>query len=187
MTDIRNTVTIDRGHYDALIQEHQKLTTMTADRQNEFRRGFLEGIRIAAEEANGVAPYLLNGMSDRYVSIYYTARRDASDLIKVIPYMHCDCCDAGKRTGLASNACENCMNTGLKYPEFARAISTPVMPAPASQGVDMVLVPREPTEAMKDAGHAADADWQGDHHYAHVYKAMIAAAHQPAANEGEKP
>lgn len=90
------------------------------DRPNEFRRGFLEGIRIAAEEANGVDPSLLKGMTDRYVLIYCTARRDASDLIRVIPYMHCEYCDAGKRTGLASNACENCMNTGLKYPEFAK-------------------------------------------------------------------
>lgn len=166
MTDIRSTVTIDRGHYDALIREHQRLVAMTdilneiaaRDRQNfpphggsisamavrglrdydpttqpfdeplrhidrpndESRRGFLEGVRIAAEEANGVNPLLLKGMSDRYVQIYCIARRDASDLIKIIPYMHCEYCDAGKRTGLASNACGNCMNTGLKYPEFAK-------------------------------------------------------------------
>ena len=80
----------------------------------------MEGIRISAEEANGVDPSLLKGMTERYVSIYCTARRDASDLIRVIPYMHCDYCDARKRTGLASNACENCMNTGIKYPEFAK-------------------------------------------------------------------
>lgn len=29
----------------------------------------------------------------------------------------CPYCSDGKRTGLPSNACENCMNTGLKYPE----------------------------------------------------------------------
>lgn len=28
----------------------------------------------------------------------------------------CECCGDGKRTGLPGNACENCMNTGLKYP-----------------------------------------------------------------------
>jgi hypothetical protein len=161
-----STASVNRGHYDALIRDHQKLMVMTdllneiaaQDRRNfpphggsiaalaaracrdydpttqpfdepfrhvdrpndEFRRGFLEGTRIAAEETNGVNPLLLQGMSDRYVSIYCTARRDASDLIKTIPYMHCEYCDAGKRTGLASNACENCLNTGLKYPEFAK-------------------------------------------------------------------
>ena len=29
----------------------------------------------------------------------------------------CDYCGRGKYTGLPGNACENCMNTGLKYPE----------------------------------------------------------------------
>jgi hypothetical protein len=29
----------------------------------------------------------------------------------------CDYCGDGKHTGLPGNACENCMNTGLKYPE----------------------------------------------------------------------
>jgi NAD-dependent dihydropyrimidine dehydrogenase PreA subunit len=28
----------------------------------------------------------------------------------------CEYCNDGKRTGLPGNACENCMNTGLKYP-----------------------------------------------------------------------
>jgi hypothetical protein len=28
----------------------------------------------------------------------------------------CDYCGPGKRTGLPSNACENCLNTGLKNP-----------------------------------------------------------------------
>jgi hypothetical protein len=31
----------------------------------------------------------------------------------------CPYCSDGKRTGLPGNACENCMNTGLKYPERA--------------------------------------------------------------------
>jgi hypothetical protein len=31
----------------------------------------------------------------------------------------CEYCGGGKRTGLPGNACENCMNTGLKYPEHA--------------------------------------------------------------------
>lgn len=30
----------------------------------------------------------------------------------------CPYCSDGKRTGLPGNACENCMNTGLKYPEL---------------------------------------------------------------------
>lgn len=29
----------------------------------------------------------------------------------------CDYCSDGKRTGLPGNACENCMNSGLRYPE----------------------------------------------------------------------
>jgi len=29
----------------------------------------------------------------------------------------CEYCGDGKFTGLPSNACENCMNTGLKYPK----------------------------------------------------------------------
>jgi hypothetical protein len=29
---------------------------------------------------------------------------------------HCEYCSNGKRTGLPNNACENCMNTGLKHP-----------------------------------------------------------------------
>lgn len=28
----------------------------------------------------------------------------------------CEYCGPGKTTGLPGNACENCMNTGLKYP-----------------------------------------------------------------------
>lgn len=31
----------------------------------------------------------------------------------------CPYCSNGARTGLPGNACENCMNTGLKYPEHA--------------------------------------------------------------------
>lgn len=30
----------------------------------------------------------------------------------------CEYCGDGKRTGLPGNACENCMNTGLKYPKM---------------------------------------------------------------------
>ena len=91
-----------------------------AHRRNEKRGGLLEGIRIAAEIANGVEPQLLDGMSERYVSIYCTARRDASDLIKNIPFAPCDYCGDDKLTGLPDNACENCMNTGLQYPEFSK-------------------------------------------------------------------
>lgn len=29
----------------------------------------------------------------------------------------CDYCGNGKSTGLPGNACENCMNSGLRYPE----------------------------------------------------------------------
>lgn len=84
------------------------------------RNGLLEGVRLAAEVANGVEPKLLEGMSERYVSIYCTARRDASDLIKAIPTMVCQYCGGGKRTGLPGNSCENCMDTGLNHPEFAK-------------------------------------------------------------------
>lgn len=31
----------------------------------------------------------------------------------------CPYCPDGSRTGLPGNACENCMNTGLKYPEYS--------------------------------------------------------------------
>lgn len=84
------------------------------------RDGLLEGVRLASEVANGVEPTLLEGMSERYVSIYCTARRDASDLIKGIPTAPCDYCGDGKRTGLPGNSCENCMDTGLLHPEFSR-------------------------------------------------------------------
>lgn len=30
----------------------------------------------------------------------------------------CEYCGPGIRTGLPGNACENCMNTGLKYPQW---------------------------------------------------------------------
>lgn len=83
------------------------------------RSGMLEGIQIASEVANGVEPDLLKGMSERYVSIYCTARRDASDLIKGIPTAPCEYCGNGKRTGLPGNHCENCMDTGLKFPDMA--------------------------------------------------------------------
>lgn len=33
----------------------------------------------------------------------------------------CEFCGDGKRTGLPGNACENCMNTGLKYPALTPA------------------------------------------------------------------
>jgi hypothetical protein len=46
--------------------------------------------------------------------------RDASDLIKVIPTMACEYCGDGKITGLPGNSCENCMDTGLAHPEFAK-------------------------------------------------------------------
>lgn len=32
----------------------------------------------------------------------------------------CEYCDDGTLTGLPGNACENCMNTGLKYPECSK-------------------------------------------------------------------
>lgn len=31
----------------------------------------------------------------------------------------CEYCGPGKHTGLPGGACENCMNTGYKYPERA--------------------------------------------------------------------
>ena len=88
------------------------------DRPTEYQRGLRDGIALAAEAANGVEPSLLDGMSERYVSIYCAARRDASDLIRAIPDEPCECCGDGKLTGLPGNACENCMNTGRAHPEF---------------------------------------------------------------------
>jgi hypothetical protein len=91
-----------------------------SDHPNEYQRGLLDGIELAAGAANGVEPSLLAGMSERYVSIYCTARRDASDLIRSLPTEPCEYCGEGKRSGLPSNACENCMNTGLKFLEFSK-------------------------------------------------------------------
>lgn len=49
-----------------------------------------------------------------------TASRDL-DQAEPCPY-----CLPGTSTGLPGNACENCMNTGLKYPERAIALSRPM-------------------------------------------------------------
>lgn len=107
------------GTYDPTTQPFDE-PFRHVDRTSEFHLGFLEGVRVSAEEANGVEPFLLHGMSDKYVSIYCTARRDASDAIRNIPFEPCEYCGDGKLTGLPGNACENCNNTGLKYPEFAQ-------------------------------------------------------------------
>ena len=40
----------------------------------------------------------------------------------------CEYCGNGVRTGLSGNACENCMNTGLKYPE--REVLPVLLPCP---------------------------------------------------------
>ena len=89
-------------------------------RREAMEEGFRAGIEAAAEEANGVETDLLKGMSDRYVSIYCTARRDAADAIKALPDAACEYCGGGKRTGLPGNACETCLGTGLKYPRVSK-------------------------------------------------------------------
>lgn len=46
----------------------------------------------------------------------YRAELEAETLMDLSP---CEYCGDGKRTGLPGNACENCMNRGLKNPERA--------------------------------------------------------------------
>lgn len=57
--------------------------------------------------------------------IQYRFRAQARAALEAVAPMimeaeRCDYCANGQRTGLPSNACENCMNTGLKYPELAK-------------------------------------------------------------------
>lgn len=49
---------------------------------SNFEAGYRAAIDAAIEAANGIAPELLKGMSERYVSIYCTARVDAADAIR---------------------------------------------------------------------------------------------------------
>lgn len=57
-----------------------------------------------------------------YIPLYdpeYTASitAEARKLLLSSEYREpCEYCGPGKLTGLPGNACENCMNTGLKYP-----------------------------------------------------------------------
>lgn len=55
----------------------------------------------------------------------------------------------------------------------------------ASQTQDMVLVPREPTPDMVEAGMAHERDCSGTPFLANVYKAMVAAA--PVASQMGEP
>lgn len=115
-------ITKGKGMTSTTSEEMKPGAFCGGERPSDYIRGLQEGIRLAAEAANGVEPALLEGMSERYVSIYCTARRDASDSIKEIPRAPCPSCGGGsKRTGLP---CEDCLNTGLAHPEFeAEAIA----------------------------------------------------------------
>lgn len=63
----------------------------------------------------------------------------------------CPYCSGGKRTGLPGNACENCMNTGLKYPS--------VTPAPGDVGKAL----HEYTNAeISNEWHRRAMDFLGD-------------------------
>jgi hypothetical protein len=44
---------------------------------------------------------------------------DKAEYESLLDTAPCPYCGPGIRTGLPGNACENCMNTGLKYPERA--------------------------------------------------------------------
>lgn len=84
-----------------------------------------------------------------------------SDIIKAID----DQIDKGDTTDIVDRSC----NIGLV---FAQGILR-------SMTEGMVLVPKEPTEAMKDAGMAAHTNWATNDDYTDlreiVYKAMLQA------------
>lgn len=64
-------------------------------------------------------------------------------------------------------------------PESADAIARAI--ATALQAEGMTVVPREPTEAMLEAGEEADAMYyEGRTQTAQIYKAMLAAALPPS-------
>ncbi|MET4184920.1 hypothetical protein ABIB94_007049 [Bradyrhizobium sp. JR7.2] len=45
----------------------------------------------------------------------------------------CEYCGDGKRTGLPGNACENCMNTGLKHPKLLEIMEAVALPSEEHQ------------------------------------------------------
>lgn len=62
---------------------------------------------------------------EAYVGGEYEAQGCAAehilDDIRALRQEPCEYCGPGVCTGLPGNACENCMNTGLKYPAFEAA------------------------------------------------------------------
>ena len=65
-------------------------------------------------------------------------------------------------------------------PEYAAALDAAIASLSAPQSGDWVLVPREPTQGMLDAGFIADRD--ADTHKGHArWAAMLASAPQPPA------
>lgn len=69
---------------------------------------------------------------ESYVGGEYEAQGCAAEQIlsdiRTLRREACEYCGPGIYTGLPNNACENCMNTGLKYPE-AEAQSKPSSPS----------------------------------------------------------
>lgn len=58
------------------------------------------------------------GVEGTIVSLHWD-RGEAQRIVDQFNRAPCEYCGDGKRTGLPGNACENCMNTGLKYPTAA--------------------------------------------------------------------
>lgn len=52
--------------------------------------------------------------TDEGWNIYHVPTGACFDM--AVPPIHCEYCGEGKSTGLPNNACENCMNTGVRKP-----------------------------------------------------------------------
>lgn len=82
----------------------------------------------------------------------------------------CEYCGEGKHTGLPGGACENCMNTGYKYPDQAELALAAIELAKLPGDVYWLLAkgrtrPTEPLWAIRITDQNADtiAEAEGDH------------------------
>jgi hypothetical protein len=78
------------------------------------------GVAGVTEPASPVIPAIISP-----VTVSVVSHNPITHAVEVRPQVsppapeRCEYCGDGKYTGLPGNACENCMNTGLKYPEKA--------------------------------------------------------------------